>query len=82
MSTPVEQLLHTWREAERVLDRLAPLTPDHEDIALAVARLRDCYQHLADQRASTADALADAHRAVSEAQALLDRVLGKGELQQ
>jgi hypothetical protein len=44
--TIVEETLEAWRDAERLLERLPALDPDHESVALAVASLRDTYQSL------------------------------------
>jgi hypothetical protein len=38
--------LDGWREGERVLELLAPQTPEHETVAVAVHKLRDTYQRL------------------------------------
>lgn len=46
--TIVEDALEAWREAERLLDRIPPLDPDHETVALAVASLRQTYRSLTD----------------------------------
>ena len=46
--TIVEDALEVWREAERLLDRITPVDPDHETLALAVASLRETYQNLTD----------------------------------
>jgi hypothetical protein len=47
MSTAVEEVLSAWREAERLLESLPPVDPDHETVKMTVARLRDTYQTMA-----------------------------------
>ena len=72
--TPVEEVLQTWREAERVLDTLRPVTPDHESVRLAIARLKDTYQQLTDLGGHSADVIASTRGTLEETHALLGRV--------
>ena len=76
--TIVEETLEAWREAERLLERLTPLDPDHETVALAVASLRDTYQSLtAGASERTPALLAHSRTSIDRTRALLDRVHGK-----
>ena len=72
--TPVEEVLRTWREAERVLDDLPPFDPDRASVGLAIVRLKDCYQQLTDRDGYAAEAVESANRQLDDAHALLSRV--------
>ena len=70
----VEELLATWREAERVLESVPPLSRDHESVALAVVRLRTTYQRLTDRQERSAALVAEADRVARDCAVLLERV--------
>lgn len=76
--TIVEDALEAWREAERLLDRLTPLDPDHETVALAVASLRDTYQNLTDGMSERTPVLiAHSRDSIERTRSLLGRVRSK-----
>ena len=53
MPTVVEELLATWREGERLLEELPPLSPDRETVMLCVAALKVDYASLTDLTGTT-----------------------------
>ncbi len=69
--TTVAEALEVWREAERLLEELPPLSPDHETVAVIAAESRDLYQRLTNDADLTANVLARSHQRIGEAQALL-----------
>ena len=76
--TIVEDALEAWREAERLLDRLPPLDPDHETVALAVASLRQTYQNLTDGMSErTPVVIAQSRESIERTRSLLARVHAK-----
>jgi hypothetical protein len=67
----IDQALETWREGERLLDELPPLTPDHETVRIELIRLREAYRQLtgrstasAETLTSCADTVAAAHTTI------------------
>ena len=73
--TIVEDALEAWREAERLLDRLPASAPDHEDVVLAVAALRQTYKDLTDGVSRrTPRMVADSRQSIDRTKALLARV--------
>ena len=78
--TIVEETLEAWREAERLLDRLPPLDPDHETVAAMVAMLREAYQSLTDGASERTPAVIDHSRdTIERARDLLERVHSKAD---
>ena len=76
--TIVEDALEAWREAERLLDRLTPLDPDHETVALAVASLRETYQNLTDGMSErTPVVIVHSRESIERTRSLLDHVRAK-----
>ena len=76
--TIVQEALEAWREAERLLDRLPRLDPDHESVALAVSSLRETYLTLTDGARDRTPALIDHTRdTIERTRELLDRVHSK-----
>ncbi len=65
--------LATWREAERLLDELPPLSPDRESVALALSLSRDTYRSLTATSHATAEQLALAQRRLAAARRTLRR---------
>ena len=63
----IPKALAAWREGERLLEELPPLSPDHETVALAVARLREVYSSLTTSREVTPSALSTSRSTVEEA---------------
>ena len=72
MSRLVEDVLHTWREAERLLDDLAPVSPDHETIQLSVVVLRDLYARLTDLGAQSDEALASSREKLAASRRVVE----------
>lgn len=68
------RVLEAWRRGERLLDQLSPVDPDHETVALAVARLRAAYHSLTRRTVRSIDVLDRSNAVVSETTSLLDRV--------
>jgi hypothetical protein len=77
MSKAVEEVLSAWRDAERVLDSLPSVGRDHEDVALAVLRLRSAYRSLTDGSEASYAVIRTSHASVEETHALLARVRGQ-----
>ena len=63
----IPEALAAWREGERLLQALPPLSPDHETVALAVAQLRDVYSTLTTSSDVTASALSSSRSTVEQA---------------
>jgi hypothetical protein len=74
--TPVEEVLQTWREAERVLAALPSIDPDHESVELAIFHLKASYRQLTDVSGRWSDVIASSRLTVADTHALLDRVRG------
>jgi hypothetical protein len=72
--THVEELLSVWRDAERLLDTLPPMSPDYEAVRDAVVELRSAYQTVTGGRPVTDEALATATVRVREAERLVGEV--------
>ncbi|HET8784959.1 MAG TPA: hypothetical protein VFM38_04945 [Candidatus Limnocylindrales bacterium] len=71
MSKAVEEVLSAWSDAERVLEVLPPIGRDHEDVAIAVARLRATYHSLTGGSQASVAAIAASHLTVEDTRALL-----------
>lgn len=69
--THVEELLSVWRDAERLLDTLPPMSPDHEAVRAAVVEVRSAYQRVTGGQPVTDEALAMAATRVRDAERLL-----------
>jgi hypothetical protein len=86
----VQEVLFAWREAERVLEELAPEDPDHARIVEAATKLRTAYQLLTDPvEEATSITMGAIERTLDRALALLgsvearlaDQQLGRAEPQ-
>ena len=76
--TIVEETLEAWREAERLLERLPPVHPDHESVALAVRSLRETYQDLTTGVSDRTPAIINHSReSIDSTRQLLDRIHAK-----
>ena len=76
--TIVEDALEAWREAERLLDRIPPVDPDHETVALAVVSLRHTYRNLTDGVSErTPSMVANTRESIERTRELLARVHAK-----
>ena len=75
---PVHEVLATWRDAERLLDTLPPLDPDHETVRMLVIALRESYERVTDGSArTTPGAIARSLETVVESRGLLAQVRAK-----
>lgn len=74
----VEEVLAAWRDAERLLDELPPVDPDHETVRLAVATLRLTYQQLTTGSATdTQLVLVQSLETIERTRTLLASIRGK-----
>jgi hypothetical protein len=78
--TMVEEILATWRDAERLLDALPPVGPDHETVRLTVVELQATYRDLTGDGARTEDVIASSRATISEAHRVLEAIKGKPQL--
>jgi hypothetical protein len=69
--THVEELLSVWRDAERLLDTLPPMTPDFEAVRDAVVNVRSAYQTVTGGQPVSDEALATATARVRDAERLV-----------
>jgi hypothetical protein len=72
MSVLIEDLLDTWRQAERLLEDVTPVHPDHETLLETVAHLRSVYAELTSASQATAMKIAAGERALERARRVLD----------
>ena len=70
----VEEVLESWRAAERLLEDLSDRDPDHERVALAVDRLRALYRELTSTGDGATPSSDTSEHELARAQELLDRV--------
>ncbi len=70
----VAEALDTWREAERLLAELPPLSPDHETVALVVAHSREVYGRLTGDVDVTADVISRSHERMARARDVLQGI--------
>ena len=73
-ATLTEQALEAWREGERLLEELPPLTPDHEAVRLELISLREAYRHLTGRSSASNETLASCADTVAAAQETIRRV--------
>ena len=73
----IDQALETWREGERLLDELPPLTPDHETVRLELVGLREAYRQLTGRSTASADTLTSCADTVAAARATIRTVRQK-----
>lgn len=72
--TMVEEVLATWRDAERLLDTLSPVGPDHETVRLTVEVLQASYRDLTGEHARTDEVIASSRATISEAHRVIDEI--------
>jgi chromosome segregation ATPase len=73
----VEEALQVWRDGERLLEELPPLTADHETVRLNVAALREAYRTLTGQSSSSKEQIADCQRQIASAHETIRHVREK-----
>lgn len=78
MSKAVEEVLSAWRDAERVLEVLPEVGRDHEDVVVAVTRLRATYQALTDVDHASQTAIRSSRATVEDTRDLLARIRERG----
>jgi hypothetical protein len=72
--THVEELLSVWRDADRLLETLPPMSPEYETLRDAVERVRAAYQIVTEDRPATDASLDAAAAALRETRQLLIEV--------
>ena len=77
MATLIEEVLATWRDAERVLATLPELDADHETVARAVLELRALYSELTAASAQSRMRLRTTRASVARTRVLLERTRGR-----
>jgi hypothetical protein len=73
----IEEALQAWREGERLLDELPPLTPDHETVRLSLIHLREAYRQLTGRSAATAAAIASCATTIESARTTIREIRAK-----
>jgi hypothetical protein len=77
--TLCDEVLATWRQAERALETVAPGSSDEDDLRLAILTMRDLYQQVTrDQAPGLHVALASA--TVERARILLAEILARAAI--
>lgn len=72
-----DDVLDAWGDARDLLDRLPPLTRDHETVRLAVTRLQATYQILTDRFGRSSDAVIGSEAVLRDADALIAKISAK-----
>jgi hypothetical protein len=72
VASVVAEILEAWRAAERLLDELPPLDPDHETIALAVHELQGIYARLTATSDGTHDVIVPSRERLEAARRLIN----------
>jgi hypothetical protein len=72
-----DDVLEVWGDARELLDRLPPLSPDHETVRLAVTRLQGTYQILTDRFGRSSDAVIGSEAVLRDAEALIAKISAK-----
>ena len=75
----VEEVLAAWREAERVLDTLPPMSADHESVRRTVVDLRQTYKAITTNAERTTEIIDRTHRAITAAHEVLAKFDGKSD---
>ena len=70
-------VLEVWGDARDLLDRLPPLSRDHETVRLAVTRLQGTYQILTDRFGRSSDAVIGSEAVLRDAEALIAKISAK-----
>jgi hypothetical protein len=74
VQTLIVDTLKTWREAERLLQDLPPVDPDHETVRRLVIELRTMYARLSESRDMPGDVITRSQAQIEDARALLRKV--------
>ena len=77
MITLIQDTIDLWQEAERELDALPPLSPDHELVALIVADMRETYTRLTTAREWSATEVQSGRQHIESSRALLEAIHGR-----
>lgn len=72
-----DDVLDVWGDAKELLDRLPPLSRDHETVRLAVTRLQGTYQILTDRFGRSSDAVIGSEAVLRDAEALIGKISAK-----
>jgi hypothetical protein len=70
-------VLEVWDDARDLLDRLPPLSRDHETVRLAATRLQGTYQILTDRFGRSSDAVIGSEAVLRDAEALIAKISAK-----
>ena len=76
----IQQALDAWREGERLLEELAPLSADHETIGLQLITLREAYGELTGKPGPSKESIAACAVRIDAARALIHTVRDKQRL--
>jgi hypothetical protein len=68
----VAETLRAWRDAERLLDRLPPGTPDHETARLLVLELHALFVELTEHQGESTERLTSSRSTIVHARELLE----------
>ena len=72
-----DDVLEMWGDARDLLDRLAPLSRDHETVRRAVTRLQGTYQILTDRFGRSSDAVIGSEAVLRDAEVLIAKISAK-----
>jgi hypothetical protein len=72
--TMVEEILATWRDAERLLDALSPVGPEHETVRRTVIGLQASYRDLTSEQTRTDEVIASSRATVIEAHRVIEAI--------
>lgn len=72
-----DDVLEAWDDARHLLDRLPPLSRDHETVRLAVTRLQGTYQILTDRFGRSSNAVIGSQAVLRDAEALIAKISAK-----
>lgn len=72
-----DDVLEAWGDARDLLDRLPPLSRDHETVRLAVTRLQGTYQILTDRFGRSSNAVIGSEAVLRDAEALIRKISAK-----
>jgi hypothetical protein len=73
----IQQALDAWREGERLLEELAPLSADHEAVGLQLITLREAYGELTGKPGPSKETIAACAVNIDAARELIHAVRAK-----